>query len=57
MVSVDSWAPGTKIRAEIYIDEAGLLVVSLEWEVPYRMEEEEVILSGKEIVKARRVLA
>ena len=46
-----------KTREEVYIDEANLLVVSRDWELPYRIEEEEVILSGKEIVKARRVLA
>ena len=47
----------TKFRQEIYIDDAGLLVVSQDWEMPYRIEEEEVVLSGKKIVKARRMNA
>ena len=65
MVSVRSGTapPGVNLanpfkgRMEIYIDEEGLLVVSRDWEVPHRIEEEEVIISRKEIVKARRVLA
>ena len=44
-----------KTKQEVYIDEANLLVVSRDFELPYRIEGEEVILSRKEIVKARRV--
>ena len=53
----ENLANPTKFRQEIYIDDAGLLVISQDWEMPYRSEEEEVVLSWKEIVKARRISA
>ena len=45
-----------RILDEIYISEAGLLVLSSELELPYRREGEDmVVLSVRHTVKARRI--